>query len=273
LLEGDRRKEVAMFSELPLSGPDRKPTRTRWTFLLSLGGELTVLTVLLLIPLIYVQVLPYGWRETSIAPPPSAPPQVSRAVARSTTPARNAFTIPAFIPPHALIVRESRMIGQSTSSGAGTNTIPGSILGTGNGTRWNSLFSQAKPEPPPASPQSGGPSRIKVGGIVQQAKLLQMVRPIYPPLAREARIQGTVVLAAVIGTDGTVRELHYISGPPLLVQAAMEAVRQWLYKPTRLNGRPVTVETTIKVIFTLGNTGGGGPERNQPRALAVIGQT
>ncbi len=77
--------------------------------------------------------------------------------------------------------------------------------------------------------------------------------PIYPPLAKQARIQGTVRFTAVIGTDGTIRDLRLISGHPLLVSAAQDAVKQWAYQPTLLNGEPVEVITQIDVNFTLSN--------------------
>jgi protein TonB len=87
---------------------------------------------------------------------------------------------------------------------------------------------------------------------VQAAKISNQVRPVYPQLARQARIQGTVRLEAVISKDGTIEELKLVSGHPLLVQAAMDAVKQWRYQPTMLNGVPVEVITTIDVNFTLG---------------------
>jgi protein TonB len=106
----------------------------------------------------------------------------------------------------------------------------------------------AAPPPPPPPPQE----RIRVGGQVQAAKISNQVRPVYPQLARQARIQGTVRLEAVISKDGTIEELKLVSGHPLLVQAAMDAVKQWRYQPTMLNGVPVEVITTIDVNFTLG---------------------
>ncbi len=84
------------------------------------------------------------------------------------------------------------------------------------------------------------------------ASILKQTRPIYPPLARQARIQGSVVLHAIIDKDGRVAQLEVISGHPLLVQAALDAVKQWRYKPTLLNGDPVEVDTTITVTFTMG---------------------
>ena len=94
--------------------------------------------------------------------------------------------------------------------------------------------------------------RITVGGSVQEARLLRQAKPMYPPLARQARISGEVRLEAVIGFDGTVQQLRVVSGHPLLSGAALEAVRQWQYQATTLNGKPVEVATVISVRFLLG---------------------
>jgi len=98
---------------------------------------------------------------------------------------------------------------------------------------------------------SAGVQRIKVGGNVQSAMTVSKIPPIYPAAAKAARVQGVVHLAAVVGKDGTIQELHALSGPVELVDAAMDAVKQWVYKPTLLNGSPVQVETTIDINFTL----------------------
>jgi len=102
--------------------------------------------------------------------------------------------------------------------------------------------------PPPPKPAV---SRIRQGGNVTAAMLINRVQPMYPPLARQTRISGTVRLHAIIGKNGAVQQLEVISGHPLLVQAALDAVRQWRYRPTLLNGEPVEVDTTIDVIFSL----------------------
>ena len=93
---------------------------------------------------------------------------------------------------------------------------------------------------------------VRVGGDVAQASLMYQVAPVYPPLAKSAHVSGTVVLHCIIGTDGTVQDLQYVSGPPLLMKSAMDAVRQWRYKPTLINGKEVQVDTTASVVFTLG---------------------
>src|ERR1019366_8942347 len=93
--------------------------------------------------------------------------------------------------------------------------------------------------------------RITIGGNVQQAKLVRQPKPVYPPLAKQARISGVVHLAAVISKDGTIQDLKVISGLPLLIPSALEAVKQWVYQRTLLNGEPVEVSTQIDVNYTL----------------------
>jgi TonB family protein len=105
---------------------------------------------------------------------------------------------------------------------------------------------------PSAAPAiTDDPQRLKIGGNMQSTKLIRQPRPAYPPEAKAARIQGVVKLSAVIGKDGTVLQLEVISGHPLLVASALEAVRQWVYEPTLLNGNPVEVQTQIDVNYTL----------------------
>jgi TonB family protein len=114
----------------------------------------------------------------------------------------------------------------------------------------------APPPPPPPPPPTevsneNPPSRIKVGGNLQSVNILRKVPPVYPELAKSAGVQGVVHLAVLIGKDGTVQEIHSMGGPALLIQTAMDAVKQWVYRPTLLNGEPVSVETTVDVNFTL----------------------
>jgi TonB family protein len=98
------------------------------------------------------------------------------------------------------------------------------------------------------------PNCIRVGGDAQQAKLVRQPNPAYPPLAKQARVEGTVKLDAVIARDGTIQNLKVVSGHPLLVPAALEAVKQWVYQPTIVNGEAVEVVTQINVNFALFNS-------------------
>jgi protein TonB len=106
-------------------------------------------------------------------------------------------------------------------------------------------FKQASAPPPPA------PKRVQVGGRLQGAMLLRKVDPVYPTLARQMRIEGTVRFLAVIGKEGEVQNLKYVSGPQALEKAAADAVKHWVYRPTLLDGRPVEVSTQIEIGFTL----------------------
>ena len=100
-----------------------------------------------------------------------------------------------------------------------------------------------------SSPPAEAP--IKVGGNLQAGKLVKKVTPVYPQMAAIAHVQGTVRLTALIGKNGTVQNLQLVSGPSLLGKAAMDAVKQWVYQPTVLNGEPVEVQTQIDVNFNL----------------------
>jgi protein TonB len=128
--------------------------------------------------------------------------------------------------------------------------VPGGIAGGSAGGVLGGIIGGAGSGMPP--PPKTAPSRIRVGGNVQAASLVRKVEPIYPPIAKTAHISGTVVLHAIIGKDGSVQNLEYVSGPPLLMKNAMDAIKQWRYKPTMLNGEPVEVDTTISVVFSLG---------------------
>jgi TonB family protein len=121
---------------------------------------------------------------------------------------------------------------------------PGGVIGGIIGA----IPSTAPTAPPPPA---DGTKRIVIGGNVQQAKLISQPKPAYPALAKQARIQGVVHLSAIIGKDGSVIDLRVVSGHPLLIVAAMDAVRQWVYQTTLLNGEPVEVQTQIDVNFTL----------------------
>ncbi|MDE3137771.1 MAG: TonB family protein [Acidobacteriota bacterium] len=232
-----------MFDELVISGAKRPPTHTRWTFPASLAGELIVLSALLMVPTIRIQALPYGWREMSLLPPPApgVAPRSVHPMGNNRPPTRLTETVAPFAPPRANIIHNpapAKMAG-----GTGPLQLPGPIPGVDGDNPWTSILSQGSPVPP------SNAQVLSVGGEVQSAMLIHMVRPEYPMAARKARVHGVVILRARIARDGTVVALRYISGPVMLVPAVEEAVRQWRYSPTLLNGQPVEVDTTITVIF------------------------
>jgi TonB family protein len=152
---------------------------------------------------------------------------------------------------HATILRLQRQI----TTGIGRNTVVGGVPGGVLGGIISGVPTAAPPPPPPPpkveEKRVSPPQRIRVGGNVQSAKLKRQPKPVYPPLARQARIQGVVRFSAVIGKDGSVQSLQLVSGHPLLVQSAQDAAKQWLYEPTLLNGEAVEVITQVDVNFTL----------------------
>ena len=107
--------------------------------------------------------------------------------------------------------------------------------------------------PPTASHPSAHPKRVVLSSAAAASQLIQKSVPMYPPIARAARISGTVVLHAVISTSGSVINLQAVSGPAMLQQSALDAVQKWKFRPFLLNNQPVEVETTVNVIFTLGD--------------------
>jgi protein TonB len=155
---------------------------------------------------------------------------------------RPSFTPPSRIPTKISDAGPEPMPFMPQSAGIGTYKDP--LAG---------VFETPKEAPIQAAPATAAtpktPIRVSVG--VQAAKLIRQVKPTYPQMARIARMSGTVRLQAIIATDGRIRNLQLIGGPPLLVAAALDAVKQWQYEPTLLNGEPVEVITSIEVNFTL----------------------
>jgi protein TonB len=238
-----------MFDEMIISGKRGRMARTRkpWSVGVSVILQAAALGALLLMPLIYTQTLPNAMLNTFlVAPQPPAPPPppaqtVVKQQVKTKTFAVSPTVAPTVIPKKIEVVKDEPPPAVAAPDVAG---VPG---GTGNVMGGIGTGAAPPPPPPPATP-----SRIKVGGAVQAASLVNQVKPEYPPIAQSAHVQGTVVLHAIIAKDGSVEKLQYVSGPPLLMASAMSAVKEWKYRPTTLNGQPVEVDTTVQVVFSLG---------------------
>jgi len=160
---------------------------------------------------------------------------------------------PREIPKQVAVIVEDQL---PPSTAGAVGGVPGGIPGGVPTGLLGGIGAAPPPPPPPPKVQEAKPAtpqRIRVGGQVQGAKLIKKPTPNYPPLAKQARIQGTVKFTAIIGKDGTIQNLTLVTGHPLLVQAAQDAVKQWIYQPTLLNNEPVEVVTEIDVNFTLSN--------------------
>jgi protein TonB len=221
--------------------------------------EVLIIGVMVLVPLIYTQALPKAQLMTFLAappppPPPPPPPAAApppRVIHRVS--AEDMMRAPTVIPKTVQRVKDEPEPAPNAGVGV-VGGVPGGMPGGQmggvlGGVIGSVLSAAAPPPPPPPKPQT--PKRIRVGGQVESARLIFQPKPDYPPLAKMARIQGTVRLDAVISKDGTIQDLKVISGHPLLVKAALEAVQRWRYQPTMLNGDAVEVATEIDVNFTL----------------------
>lgn len=231
------------------------PTNKRWSVLISLSGELALLTLAILLPLAYTDQLPhFDWKNSTLSPPP-APRPIPVAPTKSSS-ARNAATFaqqPVFQAPTLRNLADlNHLAPEPAMIEAPQPGVQGSI-GANSGALNTFLLEKPVAPPPPSKPAvekaPSAPIRVSIG--VQMAKLVKQVIPVYPQIAKAARISGVVHLVGVIGKDGRIQQLQLLSGHPMLAQAALDAVRQWIYKPTLLNGEPVEVTAPIDVNFTL----------------------
>jgi protein TonB len=253
------RRNNNLFSEALLEmSSTRSPRRTGDLFI-SILFHSFVLLVLLLPPLYFTDTIDLkGFAQTFlVAPPPPPPPApMAQTVTKAETP-RRVFTsggkllAPSAIPQRVVILKEDPLPPDITSGVAGgvLGGVPGGQMGGVLGGIISGASRTYVPAPTPASSEPRAP--IRVGGRVRPP--LQLVRsvPDYPILARQSKIEGTVLIDAVIDTEGNVVEMRVLSGPLLLLNAALAAVREWKYQPTYLNDRAIAVQLTVTVTFKL----------------------
>ncbi|HVA72256.1 MAG TPA: energy transducer TonB [Candidatus Limnocylindrales bacterium] len=238
-----------MFDQL-VESTDKKKTHKVWSVWLSALIQGAILGVLILIPLIYTSALPKALLTTFLVAPPPPPPPPPPAVKEIVKPEPKFIQQGKLLAP-TVIPKKIQMIKEQPQPDVGmTGGVLGGVPGGSAGGVLGGIIGGAPGGlPPPPKPVE----ITRVGGQVEEANLIHKVTPEYPQIARTAHISGTVVLHAIIAKDGTVQELQFISGPPLLMRAAMDAVKQWRYRPTLLNGQAVKVDTTVTVIFSLGD--------------------
>lgn len=197
---------------------------------------------------------------TLVAPPPPPPPPppatgavIKPKVVHHTFLDAGKLLAPTVIPKHIAQLKEAPL--ESDSLGGVAGGVPGGVPGGQmggvlGGVIGGVLNTAARPVPPPASVKRKGP--LRVGGHVRAPKAIVIVQPEYPPLAREAHIQGQVRIDAVLDEQGNVVEMKVVSGPPLLYQAALDALKKWKYEPTYLNDQPIAVQMIVTITFQLG---------------------
>lgn len=245
-----------MFDAIGVSERSRKP----WTVAGSFAGQAGVVALAILVPLVSTEGLPHARFIIGLPEPPhglphhAAPAAVKAASVAPSQLYRRMLVVPTSMPAKAAVIQDP-IEAPSAADGAGVPGGFGSPGETDNAVINSFVRAMPVPEAPaPVVRKAPAPApvqRIKVGGNVQEGKLISGPRPVYPPLAKAARVEGTVRLAAVISRDGRILDLRVMSGHPLLVQAALNAVEQWVFRPTTLNGDAVEVATEIEVNFTL----------------------
>jgi protein TonB len=238
--------------------------RRAWATGLGVTIESILVGSAALFPMLWPQAMPRPQALIALLEPaaPLAPAHVvaaerPRAVREAFRPIdQRVLLLPTRIPPHPVMIEdppgEVGVVGMPDGVGMGQASGPGLGLVA-------AILENARTSPLPrievAAPAAravpAAPLRLRPGGQVKMARLVHRVEPVYPMLARNMRVQGTVELSSVIGVDGRLKELRVLSGHPLLAGAAIDAVKQWIYEPTYLNGDPVEVIAPITVTFKL----------------------
>ena len=243
-----------MFEDSLIESGGKLRTKRGWTSIVSFAIQFMIIGVMVLIPLIFTEALPKSVQLGFLVAPPPPPPPPPPAAAPvkivkviQTDIINGQLRTPTKIPQKVQMIKEDEAPPPVMATTGVVGGVPGGVPGGSMGGVMGSILATTNmPAPKIATPQ-----RVRVSSGVQSGLLIRKVPPAYPPLARQARIQGTVILQAQISKDGNIENLQLISGHPMLAPAAIEAVKQWKYKPYLLNGEPVEVETTVQVNFTL----------------------
>ena len=236
-----------MFEDAMMESGGTIVTRTRYYTLFGALLNVSLLGGLILMPLLHPEALPKNaMSELLIAPAPPPPPPAPAPQTHVTRviPQLSEFAAPRTIPQ---LISMTRDISQPPAANPGVENMSASAASSPG---LSDLLGCCGAPPPLV--RAPVPTRIIVSQGVMTGNILSRPQPTYPAIAKSARIQGTVVLSATISKTGTIENLSVVSGPQMLTQSALDAVRNWRYKPYLLNGEPVEVKTTVSVNFTLG---------------------
>jgi protein TonB len=243
-----------MFEDSLLESGGRLKTKRGRTTTFAIFLEIIAIGIMVLLPLIFTEALPKQMTMSFLVAPPPPPPPPPPAAAPvkvvkqiQTDIVNGALRTPTKIPQKIQMIKEEEAPPPVMASSGVVGGVPGGVPGGS----MNGVIGGIISSTPMAVPKVATPQRVRVSQGVSAGLLVRKVNPAYPPLARQARIQGQVVLRAVISKDGSIEGLTLVSGHPMLAPAAIDAVKQWKYKPYLLNGEPVEVDTEVLVNFTL----------------------
>lgn len=243
-----------MFEDSLIESGGRLKTKRGWTSIVSFAIQMMIIGVMVLIPLIFTEALPKQQLMTFLVAPPPPPPPPPPAAAPvkivkqiQTDIVNGELRTPTKIPKKVQMIKEDEAPPPAMATTGVVGGVPGGVPGGSMGGVMGSILSST----PTVAPKVATPQRVRVSSGVQSGLLVRKVPPTYPPLARQARIQGTVILQAQISKDGNIENLQLVSGHPMLAPAAIEAVKDWKYNPYVIDGKPVDVQTQVQVNFTL----------------------
>src|SRR5271167_3650893 len=245
-----------MFEDSLMESGGRIKTKQGATTAVSFILQIILIGVLVLLPLVFTEALPKQQLMTFLVappppppppPPPAATPEIKIVKKMQSDLDNGQLRTPTAIPKKVAMIKEEDLPPPSAGVAGVVGGVPGGVPGGAMGGVLGGIIGNT----PTVAPKAVAPQRVRVSQGVSQGLLIRQVKPTYPPLARQARIQGTVVLQALISKDGSITSLTLVSGHPMLAPSAIDAVKQWKYKPYLLNGEPVEVETEVQVNFTL----------------------
>jgi periplasmic protein TonB len=249
-----------LFTDVLLEPSGAQRRRRTFSAILSFIVQCALLGIMLVIPLLFTEALPRQQLLTFLVapppPPPPPPPAAAEAAAKVMTTVQSdlmdgRLRTPTKIPEKVQMIREDDAPPVASSGGV-IGGVPGGIPGGQMGGVIGGIISStANIAAVPKMSIPAAPKRVRISQGVTRGMLIRKTEPVYPPIARTARIQGQVLLTAIISKTGNIENLTLVSGHPMLVPAAIAAVQQWQYRPFLLNGEPVEVETIVTVTFQL----------------------
>jgi protein TonB len=249
----------ALFADSLLEASGGQRRQRTWATFVSLVLQCLLVSVLVLVPLWFTDVLPRQQLVTFLVappPPPPPPPSASAAVKVmkvATDIVNGQLRTPSRIPEKVQMIKEAEAPPPIATTGGVVGGVPGGIPGGQLGGVIGGIISASSSLAmvPKLAKPAPTVQRVRVSQGVTKGLVVYRVEPTYPPVAQQARIQGVVVLTAIIDKNGNIQNLRLVSGHPMLTPVAINAVKQWRYKPFLLNGQPVEVETTVTVTFQL----------------------
>jgi periplasmic protein TonB len=248
-----------LFADSLLDSDKHEKSRRKFATVLSFTFQCLLIGVLLIVPLMFTEALPKQQLLTFLVapPPPPPPPPAAEAVAKvvkqiqSDLLSSGQLRTPSRVPEKVQMIREEEAPPPLPSLSGVVGGVPGGIPGGQLGGVIGGIISQTSSLTAVSKLALSAPKRMRISQGVTRGLLIEKIEPKYPPLALQAHIQGQVLLRAIISKEGEIKELYLVSGHPILAPTAIEAVKQWRYRPFLLNGEPVEVETFVTVNFQI----------------------